>query len=211
MIKAVIFDWSGVLGDDLEATFDACNEVLKERKLRQITMTEYKEYYSLPWSNFYKPFGIEIDLAEEYAMWNRILPKHLHKAKPYPFTKKVLEQIKEKNIEIVVFSSRAANSIEKEIAGTGIEPLIDKIYDGLHNKTSTVEDFMKSHKLSRKSVMYIGDTVHDIETAKHAGVISVAVLSGYDKKEKLLAKKPDYQVESATEIPSLIEKINSRK
>jgi phosphoglycolate phosphatase len=38
--------------------------------------------------------------------------------------------------------------------------------------------------------MFVGDMVHDIETAKHGGVLDVAVLTGFDRIEKLLPAHP---------------------
>jgi phosphoglycolate phosphatase len=38
--------------------------------------------------------------------------------------------------------------------------------------------------------MFVGDMVHDVETAKHGGVLDVAVLSGFDRIEKLLSAQP---------------------
>ncbi len=42
--------------------------------------------------------------------------------------------------------------------------------------------------------MFVGDMVHDIETAKHGGVFSVATLTGYDPPERLAAASPDLTV-----------------
>ena len=36
----------------------------------------------------------------------------------------------------------------------------------------------------------MGDMVHDIETARHGGVLDVAVLSGFDHIEKLIPARP---------------------
>ena len=51
--------------------------------------------------------------------------------------------------------------------------------------------------------------VHDIETAKLAKVKSIAVLSGYDEKEKLEKAEPDYILQDIGELPALIESLDS--
>jgi phosphoglycolate phosphatase len=42
---------------------------------------------------------------------------------------------------------------------------------------------------------------HDIETARHGGVFSCAVLTGYNSAEQLRASDPDFLVEHLGEFP----------
>lgn len=48
------------------------------------------------------------------------------------------------------------------------------------------------HDLSPRDMIIIGDTVHDIECAKHAGAVSVAVATGWTRRDVLIAHRPDY-------------------
>jgi ADP-ribose pyrophosphatase YjhB (NUDIX family) len=46
--------------------------------------------------------------------------------------------------------------------------------------------------------------IHDVETARHGGVMSIAVLTGYDSIEKLTPSKPDVVVSSLHELRRLL-------
>ena len=46
---------------------------------------------------------------------------------------------------------------------------------------------------------------HDIETARHGGVHSCAVLTGYNTLEQLREAKPDLIVEHLSELRGLLE------
>ncbi|MFA6546581.1 MAG: NUDIX domain-containing protein, partial [Limisphaerales bacterium] len=52
--------------------------------------------------------------------------------------------------------------------------------------------------------VFIGDMAHDIETAKHGGIHSVAVLTGYNKLPQLRAAAPDLIVEHLGELRDLL-------
>jgi len=49
----------------------------------------------------------------------------------------------------------------------------------------------------------IGDTILDIETARHLGAKSIAITTGSHSREKLLSKGPDYCVDRFSELESL--------
>jgi phosphoglycolate phosphatase len=54
--------------------------------------------------------------------------------------------------------------------------------------------------------MFVGDMVHDIETARHAGVLSCAVLTGYDSLCKLKAANPDLLFRGLREVRDFLER-----
>jgi dihydroneopterin aldolase len=47
--------------------------------------------------------------------------------------------------------------------------------------------------------------IHDIETARHGGVMSIAVLTGYDSLEKLTPARPDVVVSSLDALRRLLQ------
>jgi ADP-ribose pyrophosphatase YjhB (NUDIX family) len=56
--------------------------------------------------------------------------------------------------------------------------------------------------------LFIGDMEHDIETARHGGIHSCAVLTGYNTLEQLRAAKPDLIVEHLSELRDILEQNN---
>ena len=53
--------------------------------------------------------------------------------------------------------------------------------------------------------LFIGDMQHDIETAKHGGLHSCAVLTGYNDLNQLRASAPDLIVEHLGELREILE------
>jgi phosphoglycolate phosphatase len=58
------------------------------------------------------------------------------------------------------------------------------------DKREKIREILHTHSLDPRETMFVGDMVHDVETAKHGGVLDVAVLSGFDRIEKLLSAQP---------------------
>ncbi len=209
MINSIIFDWSGILSDDWAATFATGNDVLEVWGHRRLSEKEFRELYELPWINFYNKLGVEIDEKKEYALWEKIFPKHAHMLKPFPSAKEVLAKLKGEGKKILIFSAHNQNLLEKEIEEYGFKELIDAVNASNADKREKIEELIASHEIERENSIYVGDMCHDIETAKLAGVKSVAVLSGYDSREKLEAENPDYIIDDVGELPALLEKMGA--
>lgn len=207
MLEAIIFDWSGVLSDEFEATFLTSNEIMRERGFKGLSMKEFKEAYELPWENFYKKQGLPFDAEQESRDWRQKAPKNYSKLKPFRKAKETLEWLKARGIKTIVFSSRNKSLLEKEIAMFGFEGLIDEAFAENFDKKQGIEKLILEKGMKKEKTLFVGDTVHDIETARFAGLRSVAVTSGFQPKEKILAAKPDFVIKDVSGLTKLIEKI----
>ena len=63
-------------------------------------------------------------------------------------------------------------------------------YTEIMDKREKIREILKTHELDPNETMFVGDMIHDIETARHGGVLDVAVLTGFDTIEKLMPSKP---------------------
>jgi len=207
MIKAVILDWSGVVSNDWPATFATSNDVLEERGHKRLSEEKFRELYELPWMRFYEKQGIPVNAKDERERWGRLFPKNYGKVKVFPFAKKAIEQLKAKAIKVIVFSTHNQKLLDKEIENYGLKGLIGFAYGNIDDKRQKIEGLVKAHKIERQKTLFVGDMVHDVETARQAGIKSVAVLSGYDSKEKLKKAKPDFLLKDLGKLPSLVERI----
>jgi phosphoglycolate phosphatase-like HAD superfamily hydrolase len=59
--------------------------------------------------------------------------------------------------------------------------------------------------LPYRDMIIIGDTVHDIACAKHAGAVSVAVGTGWAGREVLLSRQPDFYFDDLGDWKDFIE------
>ena len=208
MIKAVIFDWSGVLSDDFENVFNAENEILKMHGKPQLSKEEFREEYDAPYMENYKKWGINKSQAEILQIWAEIFPKIRKEQNPMPRAKETLTWLKENGKKVVILSSHRQEWLEGEIVDYDLEGLIDSVHASVHDKRDEINALLLKNKIRPEEAIFVGDMGHDIQTAKHAGVLSCAILTGYHPKHRLEKENPDYIVKDLRELKDLIKKLN---
>jgi phosphoglycolate phosphatase len=207
MIETIIFDFSGVLSDDFLSTYKTAMEVFAIRGLEKVSVEEFKDIYELPWLNIYKKMGLDVDIDEEYRHWGEISPKYEDLVVPIDGAKETLVLLKEKGIKTIILSSRNTQILLQELKNHGFYDLIDDVQAGVHDKREIIFELMKRHEVEAESTVYIGDMPHDIDTAKYAGVKSIAVLGGFGKEVDLKKANPDFIINNISDLVGLVESI----
>jgi len=110
-----------------------------------------------------------------------------------------------------VLGEKARESRERatEAARQGRE-FIDRPYLGVWDKRKRIEEILKENQLSPGETLFIGDMQHDIETSKHGGIHSCAVLTGYNTLNQLREAEPDLIVEHLGELRLILEQNDLR-
>lgn len=73
----------------------------------------------------------------------------------------------------------------------------------LFGKDKSIKKVMKSRKMKRGNIIYIGDESRDVNAGKKAGIKTVAVTWGYEAESVLKKAKPTYIVTKPQELLSL--------
>jgi ADP-ribose pyrophosphatase YjhB (NUDIX family) len=74
----------------------------------------------------------------------------------------------------------------------------------VRDKCAAIAGVLKENHLDPRETVFIGDMQHDIQAARHGGVHSVAVLTGFNRLEQLRAAKPDLIVEHLGELQEVL-------
>jgi ADP-ribose pyrophosphatase YjhB (NUDIX family) len=88
---------------------------------------------------------------------------------------------------------------------TGFDKYLDKPYLGVWDKREKIHEILEENQLTPDETLFIGDMQHDIETARHGGIHSCAVLTGYNTLEQLRAAEPDLIVEHLRELRDIMQ------
>jgi phosphoglycolate phosphatase len=94
----------------------------------------------------------------------------------------------------------AEQSVRLEVA-----PFFERVYVGVTDKGGRIGDILAENRLVPTETAFIGDMVHDIETAQHGGVMAIATLTGFDSRAKLSRANPDVMVRDLGELQKLLE------
>jgi ADP-ribose pyrophosphatase YjhB (NUDIX family) len=88
---------------------------------------------------------------------------------------------------------------------TGFDAFLDRPYTDVLDKREKIHEILAENQLMPDETLFIGDMQHDIETAKHGGIHSCAVLTGYNTLEQLREARPDLIVEHLGELRRILE------
>lgn len=203
MIKNIIFDWSGTLSDDFVSVYIAVMEVFKKLGLEVLTLGEFKKEFTLPYMEFYRKFKKDVSKEEVQKLYSREI-ELVDKPKPFPEAKEVLEFLERKEIKMVLLSVYLQKRLEEEIKNYKFQDFFINVYGNAYDKTEAIIKIMRKNNFKPKETICVGDMTHDVDAGKKAKVITVAVSCGYQSKEKLLEKNPDFLIETLGELKNII-------
>ncbi|MFH1066783.1 MAG: HAD hydrolase-like protein [bacterium] len=190
-IKNIIFDWSGTLVNDFPRVLEATNEIFKEYNKPPFTEDEFREKFFLPFPEFYKkhlPEATMIELDHYYHSAFKLLQDDIH---PLPHAVEILEHCRAEKMPTFLLSSIHPEHFEVQSKRLGLKDYFTRAYVQAIDKRHVILKLLAEHDLEPRETLFVGDMQHDIETARHGGVKSCAVLTGYDSLEKLKKAQPD--------------------
>jgi len=91
----------------------------------------------------------------------------------------------------------------------GLRHHFEATYSGVLDKRDLILQILQTHALDPTETAFVGDMTHDVETARHGGISSIAVLTGYNHAEVLAAVRPDLTVPDLGVLRSLLDRRRS--
>jgi phosphoglycolate phosphatase len=205
VIRNVIFDWSGTLVDDLPAVWRATNYVFRNAGVPEITLDEFRAEFCLPFTKFYERYIPHVELPQLELWFHEHFRTVQDIVEELPHARAFLEFCRARGLRTFLLSTVAPEHFDTQARTTGFGPFLDQPYTGVWDKRERIHDILREHQLNPTATVFIGDMQHDIETAHHGGVHSVAVLTGYNRLEQLRASEPDLIVEHLGELREILE------
>lgn len=190
--RSLLFDWSGTLVDDLPPTLHATNEVLEHHRVAPMSREEFRERFRLPYPEFYEEVlpGVALESLED--IFRSSFRQSPTKVTVLPHAREMLDWCREAGIRCFVLSSMDVGLFTRQAHDFGLHGHFEAIYAGVIDKRERIGEILERHDLPLEETAFVGDMVHDVHTAKHGGISSVAVATGYDPVERLAASEPHH-------------------
>jgi phosphoglycolate phosphatase len=204
-IRNIIFDWSGTLVDDLPPVVDATNAVLRHCGKPALTRDEFLREFELPFERFYARVLPENPLETLEPIFHGAFESSSEQATPLPHAHEFLVFCRTTARRCFVLSSAHPAHLRRQADEFGFAPFFEEVYAGVRNKTDVIHDILARHALDSRETAFIGDMTHDIETARHGGVRSIAVLTGYQSELTLAVTGPDLMVRDLAHLRTLMQ------
>lgn len=195
MKKLVVFDLDGTLVNSIYAIGNACNKALEELKLKTY---EYIDYYNFVGGGL-KELVNRIIIKEGYNLENDIILEKLlyYYNKEYDYMLDIYEGIdrfldflSEKKVNIAIITNKDTDLAIKSVESTVLKKydFIDVIgvfkerIDEKKPNPKTLNDMINKLKLKKEDVLFVGDMMVDVNTAKNANVDIAYCDWGFGKK-----------------------------
>lgn len=190
--EIIFWDWNGTLLNDTQSCVDAMNTLLHRRGRAKIDIDYYKSVFGFPVKDYYTQLGFDFskesfeDLSVEFiSNYN----KNLDKAELQPFSVEVLEFFRNAGKTQVVISAMEHNMLQKQLSEFGVINYFDDVngIDDIYasSKTYLAENYISKNNLSPDTILFIGDTLHDMEVAEEIGAEILLVSNGHHQHSRL--------------------------
>jgi len=191
----ILWDWNGTLIDDAWLGVAVMNEMLEKKKLPTITVEHYRAVFGFPVRDYYKQLGFSI---EEDPVWEEVANdfiggyhRRMHEVKLFPDVTATLTMLKERGLTQIILSAMEQNTLSRHVAALGIAQyfsIIQGIDDHYANgKEHTAQAMGERLGVDPKRILFVGDSLHDIEAARRIGCDCCLCSRGHQSKERLLA------------------------
>ena len=205
MIRNIIFDWSGTLVDDLPAVWQATNYVLAQSARAEMTLEQFRAEFQLPFTTFYEKHTPHVPLPQLEEWFHSRFRQVQDTVCALPHAREFLEFCRAHMLRTFLLSTVHEDHFEVQKRASGFGEFLDRPYLGVWDKRKKIHDILEENKLRPAETMFIGDMQHDIETARHGGIHSCAVLTGYNTLDQLRQAQPDLICEHLGELRDILE------
>lgn len=207
MIKHLIFDFDGTLANSLPVAIEIAQELVPGLNLRPEEVEALREMSA---REAFRRSGIPYRRVPKLLLnGKRLLSHHLSEVAIFPGLAKVLKRLKAEGYQMSVVSSNSEANIRRVLRKNGVEDCMKGVYGnvGLFSKNRAFRVVMRDQETDAKDCLYVGDEVRDIEAARKAGVTIISVTWGYNGPKILASYKPDFLVQTASELLTTIQQI----
>ena len=208
MIRNIIFDWSGTLVDDLPAVWKATNYVLVQAQRAEMSLEQFRAEFCLPFTIFYERHVPHIALPQLETWFHSRFKQVQDSVCELPHAREFLEFCRARKMRTFLLSTVHRDHFAVQTEATGFGDYLEKPYLNVWDKRQKIHEILKENRLVPQETLFIGDMQHDIETARHGGIHSCAVLTGYNTLEQLRKAEPDLIVEHLRELREILEDNN---
>lgn len=191
-----IWDFNGTIFDDIGASIKAVNTLLASRGLPILESKEkYHEVFDFPIIDYYRKIGFDFE-REPYEViapiWVELYLEYSKESGLFEGVVPALDFFEKSGIKQSVLSASEKNMLEGQLRELGIHDRFEEIM-GIDNiyaesKLALARKWREAHSAER--VMFIGDTVHDHQTAKELGADCYLISEGH---------QPEYKLREATD------------
>jgi len=190
-MKYIFWDFNGTILNDIPLTYDILIEMLTEEERPLISYEEYIMIFGFPVEAYYEKL-YDLKKTPFPILAKRFIDKYQPRSLKVPLSNHVIDTIlyfKNKGVTQVLLSASEINNLNEQLNHFGIRDLFKDVLgtsDVLaKSKLEVAINYIKKHKIDPKSMIMIGDTLHDAQIAETLGCKVILYTKGNQHKSRL--------------------------
>lgn len=197
MIKALIFDFDGVIHDTLDLAYKVSKQIFPE-----MTLAQYKNMFD---GNFYRNKKITSAVRKKFFKLQKQEFKYLQIEREIKNELLILKN----EFDLFIITSNEEEILDIYFNNNGIAHIFKNVL-GVETHYSKEEKFkivLNESGLRKKECLFITDTLGDLLEADKAGIKSIAVDFGFHGRERLELGNPLKIVSDFGDIRGIVSKV----
>lgn len=208
--KLIVFDLDGTLLNTLKDLQISLNKILKKHNM---PLKDEESYKKMVGNGIAKLVSRASNLEESSELFsiikdefNEYYKEHCNDyTKPYNGIEQMLKEVKKRGIKIAVLSNKDDNFV-KELIKIHFSDITFDYIMGKRKEYKPKPDpgslnhIIKTLKIEKQSVLYVGDSNVDVKTAKNCSVECIGVKWGFREEKELKDEGVDYVINEPNEI-----------
>lgn len=184
----ILWDWNGTLIDDAATSLNCVNDMLTEMNKPLITLEQFHTYVETPIIGFYRHILTEdeLDFSRISKSFHEAYNNRLSETELSGNTLNVLQALKKNGAKQYIITATKEESARKLTIKYGVNEYFDGIFGAdntlAESKVERALKFFNENNINPADTVFIGDTLHDLETANALGVDCILVTFGHQGK-----------------------------
>lgn len=213
---AVLFDLDGTLIDSIELILNSARYAFRDRHGYVPSDAEWLTGVGIPLVNMFRRYESDetrVDaLIAKYREYQ--LEHHDRLVRCYDAVVETVDHIRAAGHPVAIVTSKAVWLAKRGLDHVGLGPHFDVIIgcdSCQRHKPDPEPVHLALERLGYvpEDAVFVGDSVHDMEAGRAAGVTTIAALWGPFTREDLAASAPSHYLERMADLPTLLSRLQA--
>lgn len=188
MYRCIILDVDGTMLDTLDAELLCLQKVLNKRGI-DVKQSDLEFAFGVPTEKVFEKYGIK-DIERISTEWNNCMARSISDSHIYDGILDVLERLKDSSIVTGVVTSRTEEELERDFRPLDFFKYFRHIICAEDTKKhkphpDPLLKFLEISGQKRGDCVYIGDTIHDMQSANAANIDFALAKWGAESPESI--------------------------
>lgn len=201
-VRAVLFDYDGVIVDSMPELYKGVCAVLQKCNISVPSFEHFCRTYAAPYLDYYRSLGVtatQDDIDRWYA--EEVQDDNIPLVPNFP---EMIISLVTRGMVVGIVSARDAHTIKARLHKETLLAYFSFIAGDSHMKDQALQDFCRRFHFGPEEVLFVGDLISDIRDGKKAGCVTVACTKWLIPESLPPSIRPDAHITELRELFSVL-------